>query len=183
MVFAVTVMITNIFDLPNVWNWFNKYHATRASISMSNVVVNPNYLNIANMPDNLKQHALEITRDIPSEAYWPEGSYHAEEFEYQTGIDDIRKGLSNSTSNEVAWRHFIQYTKDLDRLRSTNTFKHLLDKDLLKELEILNLKLDKIESNQKLLLEKLGKHIDFIDETYEGLRNPIQAAKRFLGKR
>lgn len=58
-----------------------------------------------------------------------------------------------------------------------------MDKDLLKELEILNLKLDKIESNQKLLLEKLGKHIDFIDETYEGLRNPIQAAKRFLGKR
>ena len=58
-----------------------------------------------------------------------------------------------------------------------------MDKDLLKELEILNLKLDKIEANQKLLIEKLGKHIDFIDETYEGLRNPIQAAKRFLGKK
>ena len=40
-----------------------------------------------------------------------------------------------------------------------------------------------IETNQKLLLEKLSKHIDFIDETYEGLRNPIQAAKRFLGKK
>ena len=25
MVFAVTVMTTNLFDLPNVWEWFNKY--------------------------------------------------------------------------------------------------------------------------------------------------------------
>jgi len=58
-----------------------------------------------------------------------------------------------------------------------------MDKDLEKELEIINLRLQQIETNQKLLLEKLSKHIDFIDETYEGLRNPIQAAKRFLGKK
>ena len=58
-----------------------------------------------------------------------------------------------------------------------------MDKDLQKEIEIINLRLQNIETNQKLLLEKLGKHIDFIDETYEGLRNPIQAAKKFLGKR
>jgi hypothetical protein len=58
-----------------------------------------------------------------------------------------------------------------------------MDKDLEKELEIINLKLKNIETNQKLLLEKLGKHIDFIDETYEGLRNPIQTAKRFLGRK
>lgn len=58
-----------------------------------------------------------------------------------------------------------------------------MDKDLEKELEIINLKLKNIETNQKLLLEKLSKHIDFIDETYEGLRNPIQTAKRFLGRK
>jgi hypothetical protein len=57
-----------------------------------------------------------------------------------------------------------------------------LDKDLEKELEIINLRLQQIETNQKLLLEKLSKHIDFIDDTYEGLKNPIQAAKRFLGR-
>lgn len=125
MVFAVTVMSTNLFDLPNVWNWFNKYHATRASISMSNVVVNPSYLNIAHMPDELRQTALEKLKDIPSEAYWPEGSYHAEEFEYQTGIDDIRKGLTDGVYDERNWNHFIQYTKDLDRLRSTDTFRYI----------------------------------------------------------
>lgn len=125
MVFAVTVMNTNLFDLPNVWEWFNKYHATRASISMSNVVVNPSYLNIAHMPDSLRQLALDKLQHIPSEAYWPEGSYHAEEFEYQTGIDDIRKGLEQGSYNERNWQHFIKYTKDLDRLRDTDTFKYI----------------------------------------------------------
>lgn len=125
MVFAVTVMATNIFNLPEVWNWFNKYHATRASISMSNVVVNPSYLNIAHMPDAVRQKALDKLKDIPSEAYWPEGSYHAEEFEYQTGIDDIRKGLEDGSYDERNWQHFIQYTKDLDRLRNTDTFKYI----------------------------------------------------------
>ena len=57
-----------------------------------------------------------------------------------------------------------------------------MDKDLEKELEIINLRLQQIETNQKILLEKLSKHIDFIDDTYEGLKNPINAAKRFLGR-
>ena len=125
MVFAVTVMATNIFNLPEVWRWFNKYHATRASISMSNVVVSPSYLNIAHMPDNLRREALEKLKDIPSEAYWPEGSYHAEEFEYQTGIDDIRKGLTEGAYDKKNWSWFIKYTNDLDRIRSTDTFKFI----------------------------------------------------------
>tara|TARA_B100001057_G_scaffold468367_1_gene527469 strand:- start:46 stop:219 length:174 start_codon:yes stop_codon:yes gene_type:complete len=57
-----------------------------------------------------------------------------------------------------------------------------VDKDLEKELEIINLKLQQIETNQKILLEKISKHIDFIDDTYEGLKNPISVAKRFLGR-
>ena len=55
-----------------------------------------------------------------------------------------------------------------------------MDKDLEKELEIINLRLQQIETNQKLLLEKLSKHIDFIDDTYEGLKNPIKLATRFF---
>ena len=53
---------------------------------------------------------------------------------------------------------------------------------IISELEKINLRLEKIELQQQMLLEKLGKHIDFIDETYEGLKNPIKAAKRFLGR-
>jgi hypothetical protein len=92
---------------------------------MSNVVVNPRYLNIANMPQELKDLALEKLSHIPSEAYWPEGSYHSEEFEYQTGIDDIRKGLKGTERDEKDWQHFLKYTADLDRLRGHDTFKHI----------------------------------------------------------
>ena len=60
------------------------------------------------------------------------------------------------------------------------------EKDLqtiLDKLEIIQLRLDKVELQQKELLTKFGAHIDFINETYEGLRNPIQAAKRLLGRK
>tara|TARA_B100002019_G_scaffold100256_1_gene86356 strand:- start:742 stop:1053 length:312 start_codon:yes stop_codon:yes gene_type:complete len=42
--------------------------------------------------------------------------------------------------------------------------------------------LKRIESQLKELNEKLSKHISFIDETYEGLKNPINAARRWLGR-
>ena len=42
--------------------------------------------------------------------------------------------------------------------------------------------LDKIEKKQEKLDQKLSRHIDFIDKTYEGLRNPIDAARRWLGR-
>lgn len=128
MVFAVTVMITNVFDLPRVWEWFNKYHATRASIAMTNVVVDPAYLNIAHMPAELKQQALAAIANIPEETMWPIGSFHSESFEYQTGIADIRKGLQREVDpddQEKYWKQFLHYTSDLDRLRKTNTLQYI----------------------------------------------------------
>ena len=53
---------------------------------------------------------------------------------------------------------------------------------LFKQIKKINLKLNQIEEEQRLLNEKLGRHIEFIDKTYEGLKNPINAARRFLGK-
>ena len=31
-------------------------------------------------------------------------------------------------------------------------------------------------------MDKLDKHIDFIEQTYNDLKNPIEGVKRFLGK-
>ena len=106
---------------------FNKYHVHRASISMSNVVVDPSYLNIACMPDELKQLALEKIANIPAETIWPAGSYHAEEHEYQTGIEAIRDGLQRErpANADQQWKWFLQYTADLDRLRGTDTLKYI----------------------------------------------------------
>lgn len=57
------------------------------------------------------------------------------------------------------------------------------EQELKKEIEVLNLKVDKLQLTLDAVQTKLIKHIGFIDSTYEGLKNPIDAAKRFLGKR
>ena len=56
----------------------------------------------------------------------------------------------------------------------------MTDKEIENRLEKLELKIDKPQLTLEKLEAKLGKHIDFIDDTYEGLKNPINAAKRFL---
>jgi len=134
-VFAVTVMLTNIFGLDKVWNWFKEKHMHRASISMSNVVVNPTYLNIAYMPEVLKYIMYDKLLQIPDQSIWPAGSYHADEIHYQTGIHAIRDGLQvevDEAEQEKQWKWFVKYTEDLDRLRGTDTFA------LIKELKLYN---------------------------------------------
>ena len=126
--FAVTVMTTNIFNLDKVWDWFYTNHRKRASISMTNVVVTPAYLNIAHMPRELKNKALEKMEHIPSMEMWPISNSRVDMFEYQTGIDDIRAGLGREVDEEEAskyWDWFLKYTKDLDRLRNTDTFNSI----------------------------------------------------------
>ena len=126
--FAVTVMTTNIFNLDKVWDWFYTNHRKRASISMTNVVVTPAYLNIAHMPRELKNKALEKMEHIPSMEMWPIANSRVDMFEYQTGIDDIRAGLGREVDEEEAskyWDWFLKYTKDLDRLRNTDTFNSI----------------------------------------------------------
>ena len=53
---------------------------------------------------------------------------------------------------------------------------------LNKKIEQLDKKIDKLQLTLDELNAKLNKHIGFINDTYEGLRNPINAAKRFLGR-
>ncbi len=50
------------------------------------------------------------------------------------------------------------------------------------EIKKLNNKIDKLQKSVDKLSETLYKHIKFIDSTYENLRNPIDAAKKWLGK-
>ena len=49
-----------------------------------------------------------------------------------------------------------------------------------KDIDEIMTKLDKIDNKINKLNEKLEKHINFIDDTYEGLKNPIKMAARFF---
>ena len=57
-----------------------------------------------------------------------------------------------------------------------------MSKELEKKIDDLDKKVENIRLTLERLDATLSKHISFIDETYEGLRNPINAAKRFLGR-
>ena len=49
-----------------------------------------------------------------------------------------------------------------------------------KDLDTLEKKINDIEAKIDKLSAKFDKHIDFIDDTYEGLKNPIKLATRFF---
>ena len=49
-----------------------------------------------------------------------------------------------------------------------------------KEIEELNKKIDKLQTTVDKLSQSLYKHIKFIDSTYDGLKNPIEAARKWL---
>ena len=51
-----------------------------------------------------------------------------------------------------------------------------------KDIDEVMAKLNKIDKKINELNEKLEKHINFIDDTYEGLKNPIKMATRFFKK-
>lgn len=53
----------------------------------------------------------------------------------------------------------------------------MTEKNNIKEL---NEKIDHLQKTVDELREKLYTHIKFIDSTYEGLKNPIEAARKWL---
>ena len=55
-------------------------------------------------------------------------------------------------------------------------------KVFLDEMSKLHTRQDKIEAEVSNLNSTLQRHIEFIDKTYEGLKNPINAARRWLGR-
>ena len=55
-------------------------------------------------------------------------------------------------------------------------------KVFISEMSKLHERLDTLESDVSNLNTTLQRHIKFIDSTYEGLKNPIDAARRWLGR-
>ena len=51
-----------------------------------------------------------------------------------------------------------------------------------KNIKKLNDKIDKLQKTIEDLNIKLSKHIKFIDNTYQVLKNPIEAARKWLRK-
>ena len=63
-------------------------------------------------------------------------------------------------------------SKELEKYRSV----------IKKDFDRLEKKMDRLQKSVDKLSETLYKHIKFIDSTYEGLKNPIEAARKWLRK-
>jgi len=50
------------------------------------------------------------------------------------------------------------------------------------KLEQIQRDLQRVEDKLDTLTKKLEKHINFIDKTYDGLKNPIEGVKKFLSR-
>ena len=61
-------------------------------------------------------------------------------------------------------------SKELEKYRSV----------IKKDFDRLEKKMDRLQKSVDKLSETLYKHIKFIDSTYEGLKNPIEAARKWL---
>ena len=64
--------------------------------------------------------------------------------------------------------------------KKNNWPRHLETIDDEKEIKKLQDKIDRLQKTVDELSEKLYKHIEFIDKTYDGLKNPIDAARKWL---
>tara|TARA_B100001057_G_scaffold475760_1_gene542922 strand:+ start:158 stop:325 length:168 start_codon:yes stop_codon:yes gene_type:complete len=55
----------------------------------------------------------------------------------------------------------------------------LSDKEKLEQIQK---DLKRVEDKLDSLTKKIERHINFIDKTYDGLKNPIEGVKRFLSR-
>lgn len=108
--FNSAIQIYNIFDLNNLLEWFRdtvnasrKWHTDPETFKFDCLVINPPYLDINIMPNKLKQRAIDII----------------EEKNYNS-LNTIKHALSKSSYDERLWNLFINFTKDLDKIRNTN---------------------------------------------------------------
>lgn len=108
--FNSAIQIYNIFDLNNLLEWFrdrvkasDKWHRDPDTFKFDCLVSSPHYLDINIMPDKLKQRAIDI---IDSKNY--------------KSLQTIRNSLTKSSYDSFNWGLFVDFTKNLDKMRGTS---------------------------------------------------------------
>jgi len=95
VIIAVTVMAYNIAHLHKIQEWYDSVKKDNWSIYFNNVVVQPPYLNPRVLPNSI-----------------------LENIEHKFDFVNYTNNDTNLTET------FVQYTKDLDKLRNTNVLDH-----------------------------------------------------------
>lgn len=121
---AYTTMATNIFNIKDTWEWFQKFK-DKATITFSNSVVHPDYLSLDVLSKEMKQIAYDMIEDINDEMPWP---FDNRPYLYSAGIYKFRKNLikviqnskDNDSKQKIMFRNFKNYIFALDKIRNTD---------------------------------------------------------------
>lgn len=117
LVFTYTSMIYNIGELNGFWQWYNDIRKNGDEVSLSNIVVNPEYLNFQLLPEDLKQKYYEEIDQGPI----PKGEYDTGKRELRdVGIQAILEGLQNTS--------YFSVEKTLELRRAFKVFNDQIDK-------------------------------------------------------
>lgn len=107
--FNVTVQNYNLMNLVELYNllhdWEAKYERVDANSAFTTICNQPNYLSPLNVPDSMRDTALEQLADID---------------DFKT----LRRSLAKREFNEDLWKTFIDFTRDLDKMRGDNILDH-----------------------------------------------------------
>ena len=109
--FNTTISTYNIFNLGNILDWIDSLKSKQIKRFLTDarnqkfecMVTSPAYLSIENMPSELKKLAREKLNKYP-----------------YANIDSIKTALANTEYSQTQWQTFIDFTRDLDKLRDTN---------------------------------------------------------------
>lgn len=108
--FNTAIQIYNIFALNDILEWMRdrvqaseRWHSNPDTFKFDCLVTKPRYLDINIMPDELKQRAVEL---IETKNY--------------RSLNTIKNALSRSSYDEKNWNLFLQFTRELDRMRNTD---------------------------------------------------------------
>lgn len=107
--FNVTIQNYNLLNLEELYyllhKWEAKYQRVDANSAFTTICNQPNYLSPLNVPDSMRDTALEQLADID---------------DFKT----LRRSLAKREFNPELWQTFIDFTRDLDKMRGDNILDH-----------------------------------------------------------
>lgn len=122
IIYTYLSMVYNLGEINAFWRWYERVRRPGDEVSLSNVVVNPEYLNFHILPDYLKRAFFEEIQSGPV----PKGEYNTgKRVIRDVGIDSILKGLLKKDYYDEQQlsrfrMQFKQFNQKLDELRKTS---------------------------------------------------------------
>jgi len=97
---------------------------------------------------------------------------------------NVLKNLSKYILKTKNSKNIIIIVKKMvkERFKYPTTENSNTEKEIISQLKQLRHSIEQLEKKVDHITQRLDQHISFIDRTYEGLKNPIDAARKWLGR-